>query len=66
MECLKPIFSILREKSAYYWLPSTNLTINEVMLKYEGRTSQKITIPGKPISTGFKLFALGDSGYIYN
>ncbi len=36
------------------------------MLKFEGRTSQKITIPGKPIPTGFKLFALGDSGYIYN
>ncbi len=36
------------------------------MLKYEERTSQKITIPGKPIPTGFKLFALGDSGYIYN
>ncbi len=36
------------------------------MLKFEGRTSQKITIPGKSILTGFKLFALGDSGYIYN
>ncbi len=36
------------------------------MLKFEGRTSQKIIIPGKPIPTGFKLFALGDSDYIYN
>ena len=36
------------------------------MLKYKGRTSQKITIPGKSISTEFKLFTLGDSGYIYN
>ena len=63
---LEPIFSILREKSAFYWLPSTNLTVDEVMLKFEGRTSQKVTIPCKPIPTGFKLFALGDSGYIYN
>jgi len=36
------------------------------MLKYKERTSQKITIPGKPIPTGFKLFTLGDSGYIFN
>jgi Transposase IS4 len=36
------------------------------MLKFKGRTSQKIIISGKPILTGFKLFALGDSGYIYN
>jgi hypothetical protein len=27
---------------------------------------QKITIPDKPISIRFKLFALGDSGYTYN
>jgi hypothetical protein len=36
------------------------------MLKFEGRSTQKITIPGKPIPTGFKLFALGDSGYTLN
>jgi len=63
---LESIFFILHKKSAYYWLSSTNLTINEVMLKFEGRTSQKITISCKSIPTGFKLFALGDSGYIYN
>jgi hypothetical protein len=36
------------------------------MLKFKGRSSQKITISSKPISIGFKLFALGDSGYTYN
>ncbi len=36
------------------------------MLKFEGRTSQKITISDKFISTGFKLFALDNSDYIYN
>ena len=36
------------------------------MLKFEERTTEKITISAKPIPTGFKLFALGDSGYIYN
>jgi Transposase IS4 len=63
---LEPIFSILRQKSSFYWIPSTNLTVDEIMLKFEGRTAQKITIPGKPIPTGFKIFALGDSGYTYN
>jgi Transposase IS4 len=36
------------------------------MLKFKGQTTQKITIPGKPIPTGFKIFALEDFGYIYN
>ena len=36
------------------------------MLKFKGHITQKITIPGKPIPAGFKIFALRDSGYIYN
>jgi Transposase IS4 len=40
--------------------------VDEIMLKFEERTTQKITIPGKPIPIGFKIFALGDSGYTYN
>jgi hypothetical protein len=36
------------------------------MLKFKGRTTQKITIFSKPIPIGFKIFALGDSGYPYN
>jgi hypothetical protein len=63
---LDPIMSILRQKSALYWLPSTNITVDEVMIKFEDRTSQKVTISGKPISTGFKIFALANSGYIFN
>ena len=63
---LDPIMSILRQKSALYWLPSTNITVDEVMIKFEGRTSQKVTIPDKSIPTGFKIFVLADSGYIYN
>ncbi len=36
------------------------------MLKFEERTSQKITISYKSILTRFKLFALNDFNYIYN
>jgi hypothetical protein len=36
------------------------------MLKFKGRTTQKITILNKPILTGFKIFALRDSDYTLN
>jgi hypothetical protein len=36
------------------------------MLKFEGRTTQKITISRKPISIGFKIFNIEDSGYTLN
>ena len=58
--------SILRQKSVFYWLSSTNITVDEVMIKFEGRTLQKVTIPDKPIPTEFKIFALTNSDYIFN
>jgi hypothetical protein len=36
------------------------------MLKFKRRITQKITISRKPISIGFKIFALNNSGYILN
>ena len=46
---LNPIMSILRQKSVFYWISNTNITVDEVMIKFEGRTSQKVTIPDKSI-----------------
>ena len=36
------------------------------MIRFEGRSSGITTIPGKPVPTGLKYFALADSGYILN
>ena len=36
------------------------------MIKFKDRTSQKVIIPDKSILTGFKIFVLADSGYIFN
>ena len=36
------------------------------MIKFKGRTLQKVTIPDKSIPTAFKIFVLVDSGYIFN
>ncbi len=50
-----------------YIITSLNsLTPLTVILKFKERTSQKIIISNKSILTRFKLFALDDSGYIYN
>jgi hypothetical protein len=54
----------IRAKCSKYWIPGSNLIIDEVMLKFEGRSSQIITIPAKPIPTGLKALAIRDEGYI--
>ena len=63
---LDSIMSLLRQKSVYYWIPNTNITVDEVMIKFKSRTLQKVIIPDKSIPTGFKIFTLADSGYIFN
>ena len=58
--------SILYQKSVLYWILSTNVIIDEIIIKFEDRTLQKVTISDKSILTEFKLFTLSNSGYIYN
>ena len=36
------------------------------MIRYFGHTSHTIKAPYKPIKEGYKLWAIGDHGYIYN
>ena len=60
------IHNYLRQKSQYYWLPGSRITVDEIMIRFEGRSSGITTIPGKPVPTGFKYFALADEGYIWN
>jgi hypothetical protein len=45
-------------------MPGSNLTVDKVILKFKGQSSQIITIPVKPILTGLKALALRDKGYI--
>jgi hypothetical protein len=40
--------------------------VDEIMIRFEGRSSGITTIPGKPVPTGLKYFALADEGYIIN
>jgi Transposase IS4 len=40
--------------------------MDEIMVRFEGRSSGITIILGKPMPIGFKYFALVDKGYIYN
>ncbi len=47
-----------------FWVPGRNLAIDECMLRFTGRSYDIITIPSKPISTGYKVWAVAQKGYI--
>ncbi|KAF6240902.1 hypothetical protein HO173_000694 [Letharia columbiana] len=46
--------------------PSSHCAIDECMIKETGRTHHSTMAPGKPIKEGYKVFAIGDEGYLYN
>ena len=43
-----------------------HVIIDKYMIKETGRTSHSTMALGKSIKEGYKLFAIGDEGYLYN
>ena len=64
-EKLEPMSSIAQQRCRECYLPSSNVAIDEMMVKCEGRSAHVLTMKNKPIDQGYKLFALADHGYTY-
>lgn len=47
-------------------MPSTSITIDEMMVRFGGKTKHMVRIPNKPIMEGYKVFAICDHGYTLN
>jgi hypothetical protein len=54
----------LQKKFMAYWIPGRNLAIDEAIVRFQGRASETVNIPTKPDPIGFKVWLLGDNGYI--
>ena len=63
---VEPIGTIVRQNCSTMWLPSSHLVIDEAMISYQGRTHHKVKLSNKPIKEGYKVWVLGDSGYVYD
>lgn len=63
---LEPMSSIAQKRFRECYLPSSNVAIDEMMVKWEGRSAHTLTMKNKPIDQGYKLFALADHGYTYS
>ena len=65
-EKLEPLNSILQSRCQQYYLPASNVTVDEMMIRFGGRSFHTYRMPSKPITEGFKVFALCDVGYMYS
>ena len=62
---LEPMSSIAQRRCRECYLPSSDVAIDEMMVKCEGRSAHTLMMKNKPIDQGYKLFALADHGYTY-
>jgi hypothetical protein len=62
---LEPMISTFREGCQRYLTPGTAVAIDEIMVRFHGRSSDTYKMPNKPIKQGYKIFALADNGYVW-
>jgi len=62
---MEPLASHLRQRFQQHFLPSSNISFDEMMVLCKGRSAHTIKLPGKPIDQGYKIYALCDQGYTY-
>ena len=65
---IKPIIDAICKKCKSLYNPGKNISIDEAMVKFKGRSSIKQYQPLKPIKRGFKVLCRADSanGYVSN
>jgi len=62
---LEPRASTLRQRFGDFYFPCTNLSYDEMIVSFEGRSIHIHKQPNKPINHGYKVSALCDYGYTW-
>ena len=61
-----PLFEVLLCSSQQYRIPQSNVTADETMMRFLGRSEDICKMPEKPIEVGYKFHCLADKGYVWN
>jgi hypothetical protein len=62
---LEPLASLLRTKFQEYVVLGQNVSFDEMMVLFPRRSRHTLKMKNKPISEGFKVWALCDYGYLW-
>ena len=62
------MITALKDRFKSTYTPHCQLSVDEAMIPFEGRSSMKQYIPLKPVKRGFKVWAMADAlnGYLYD
>jgi len=56
----------IRQISQSVYHPSSNVSVDEMMVRFQGRSLHTIKMKNKPISEGYKIFAICDRGFTFD
>ena len=60
---VRPLLSYLQARFSAVYNPSREISVDEAMIKFQGRSCLKQYMPKKPIKRGIKVWVLADRGY---
>jgi hypothetical protein len=63
---LEPLASLLRTKFKAYVVLGQDVSFDEMMVPFSGRSKHTLKIKNKPVKEGFKIWALCDHGYLWD
>jgi Transposase IS4 len=62
---LELMLSTFRTACQTYLIPGIEVAIDEIMVRFFGRSHDTCKMPNKPIKQGYKIFALANSSYVW-
>src|SRR5215213_743385 len=62
---LDPLATHIRIISQTICIPSSNISIDEMIARFSGRSAHTVRIKNKPTPEGYKILSLCDAGYTY-
>ena len=62
---VRPIITLCEQSFARCFVPSQNISVDEAMIRFDGRLSWKQYMPKKPVKWGIKLWCLCDANTGY-
>ena len=63
---LEPLYSLLCTKFQAYVVLGQNVSFDEMMVPFAGRSKHTLKMKNKPVNEGFKIWALCDRGYLWD
>ena len=60
------VLDLIRTVCRNVYIPSSHITIDEAMVAFERRSNHTVKLKNKSITDGYKLWCIGDHGYIWS